>query len=513
MVAKSDYYSNYLKNSFFQILATGIGFLSLFIVVPFLSENKVLYGIYSVCISLIIFFNYADFGFITACQKYVGEYYAKNDLMEEIKIVGFTSFLLILFVVIVGFFLLPIAISPRILIEGIRQSDEGIASMLIFILIFSAPFIAVKRICNVIFSSRIEQYKFQAFSFLGHVIKLLSILVFFTNSHYMLVEYFLFIQIVDIITTILLIVYIFQNYHYEKELLINSFHFDIAIWRLVRGLVGASIFTTISWILYYELDLIVLAKISSPEQLAIYSAAFTFLTLVRNYFSVIYSSFSPRFNHYVGLNDKNGIKLFYIKNIKVLLPIVFFPLLLFVLLGYPLMLSWIGYDYEESVLLAKILVGGNFLAFISYPSTQYIIATNRIKNLMMSSALLPIVFYGGIACAFGSWGIISFAIFKSIGQILTAVYRFIICLKKMNISCLSIVIDLCKNYYIPIVFICVFSFIVLKFMIVQKSAEYLAWNIMLLCIFFFIVVGITIIASTSFRLFAVSLLCKFRKNS
>lgn len=74
--------------------------------------------------------------------------------------------------------MLPIAISPRILIEGIRQSDEGIASMLIFILIFSAPFIAVKRICNVIFSSRIEQYKFQSFSFIGHVIKLLSILVF-----------------------------------------------------------------------------------------------------------------------------------------------------------------------------------------------------------------------------------------------------------------------------------------------------------------------------------------------
>ena len=59
----------------------------------------------------------------------------------------------------------------------------------------------------------------------------------------------------------------------------------------------------------------------------------------------------------------------------------------------------------------------------------------------------------------------------------------------------------------------VIAFIVLKFMIVQKSTEYLAWNVTLLCIFFFIVVGITIIASTSFRLFAVSLLYKFRKNN
>lgn len=40
MVAKSDYSFNYLKNSFFQILATGIGFLSLFIVVPFYLKIK-----------------------------------------------------------------------------------------------------------------------------------------------------------------------------------------------------------------------------------------------------------------------------------------------------------------------------------------------------------------------------------------------------------------------------------------------------------------------------------------
>ena len=110
----------------------------------------------------------------------------------------------------------------------------------------------------------------------------------------MLVEYFLFIQIVDILTTVLLIVYIFQNYHYEKELLINSFHFDIAIWRLVRGLVGASIFTTISWILYYELDLIVLAKISSPEQLAIYSAAFTFFNACEKLFLSNLFQFLPK---------------------------------------------------------------------------------------------------------------------------------------------------------------------------------------------------------------------------
>lgn len=52
---KKDYTSSYLKNYVFQVLATVIGFLSLFIVVPFISENQTLYGIYSVCVSLSVF--------------------------------------------------------------------------------------------------------------------------------------------------------------------------------------------------------------------------------------------------------------------------------------------------------------------------------------------------------------------------------------------------------------------------------------------------------------------------
>ena len=82
---KKDYTSSYLKNYVFQVLATVIGFLSLFIVVPFISENQTLYGIYSVCVSLSVFFNYADLGLLTAGQKYAGEYYAQGNKKDEIR--------------------------------------------------------------------------------------------------------------------------------------------------------------------------------------------------------------------------------------------------------------------------------------------------------------------------------------------------------------------------------------------------------------------------------------------
>ena len=94
---QNSYSKNYLKIYFFQILSIVLGFTSLFVVVPFLSEDKTTFGIYSVCISITIFFSYADLGFLGAGMKYAAERFSKNEREEEIKIVGFTHFVLLVF--------------------------------------------------------------------------------------------------------------------------------------------------------------------------------------------------------------------------------------------------------------------------------------------------------------------------------------------------------------------------------------------------------------------------------
>ena len=53
--------------------------LSYVIVIPRLSAEVNSYGIYSVVVSLMIFLQYADLGFLGAGQKYAAESYAKND--------------------------------------------------------------------------------------------------------------------------------------------------------------------------------------------------------------------------------------------------------------------------------------------------------------------------------------------------------------------------------------------------------------------------------------------------
>ena len=142
----ANYTSNYIKNYIFQILATGIGLLSLFVVVPYISGDKSLYGIYSICVSLTIFVNYADLGFLTAGQKFAAESYAKGNLEEERRYVGFTLYVLLLFVSFVLLCFVPIAIKPSLLISDLDDCSAAVASSLIWIIILFSPVLAIKRV-------------------------------------------------------------------------------------------------------------------------------------------------------------------------------------------------------------------------------------------------------------------------------------------------------------------------------------------------------------------------------
>ncbi|MFA4979141.1 MAG: hypothetical protein WC589_16620, partial [Sphingobacterium sp.] len=58
-----SYTINYIKIYLWQGVSVVLNFLSMFVVIPFLSSNPQLYGVYTICISTSIFLAYADLGF------------------------------------------------------------------------------------------------------------------------------------------------------------------------------------------------------------------------------------------------------------------------------------------------------------------------------------------------------------------------------------------------------------------------------------------------------------------
>ena len=65
-----------------------LGFLAFFIVMPKLTSIPVIYGIYSICMSVTMFFIYADIGFMGAGYKYASEKFAVDNLSGEISAKG-----------------------------------------------------------------------------------------------------------------------------------------------------------------------------------------------------------------------------------------------------------------------------------------------------------------------------------------------------------------------------------------------------------------------------------------
>ena len=179
MIIKS-YSKNYIKIYFWRGSSIILNFLSMFIVLPYLTSNPCVYGIYTVCISISIFLSYADLGFIAAGQKFAAEYYASGESVSEMKVIGFSSFILLIFLLLLSFIFLYLSFFPELLIKNfIDEKDRSIASSLLMLLALFTPLTLLQRLQQMIYGIRIEDYIIQHFTIVGSLLNISSVLWFF----------------------------------------------------------------------------------------------------------------------------------------------------------------------------------------------------------------------------------------------------------------------------------------------------------------------------------------------
>ena len=154
---QGSFTKNYIKIYFWQVISLLLGLASVFVVVPFLSKEPAIYGIYTICISVVIFLSYADLGFVGAGQKYAAECYARGERGEELKIIGFSGFILLVFSILCSFLFAWLSFKPELLVSNIKTEEQKvIASELFLILTFAAPFIASIRILQMLYAIRCQ---------------------------------------------------------------------------------------------------------------------------------------------------------------------------------------------------------------------------------------------------------------------------------------------------------------------------------------------------------------------
>lgn len=408
-----NYRNKYLRTYFWQAISILLGFSSLFIVVPHLSSNRVLYGIYSVCTSLTIFFSYADLGFLSAGVKYAAEFYIRGDYKNEMKVIGFTAFFMILVFTVVAVIIMFIGFTPTVIIPELVYGSDNyrIAQILIFTLAIGCPLLIAQRIIQIIFSIRVEDYKYQRILIFASCIRILSIFFFFSQGRYLITEYYIFYQIVSLGVIVISLLKI-RKYGYKFLDFIKAFRFNKAIFDREKSLSSASFLFMISMILYNELDQIAISNFFGVESVALYATAFSFMTFVRSFTSLVYSPYSSRYNHFVGLNDFKGLVDFTQKILVFISPFLIIPIINIALYSKPFIISWVGEQYAESAVMMSLMVMSYVFNSMTNPLTSYMTACEKNKKIVMASIIMPFVYWVGVAILSHFCEVTSFAIMK-----------------------------------------------------------------------------------------------------
>jgi len=467
---QTSYTKNYLKIYFWQGISLVLNFLSMFIVVPYLTSNPVIYGIYTICISISIFLAYADIGFMGAGQKYAAEHFARAEHKEEIKIIGFTAFILLVFLFILSVVFFILSLRPELIINNLVSGIQSTtASSLFFILAIFTPVTLLQRVLQLIFGIRLEDYIVQRSNIVASLFKILSVLWFFRNGTYNIVGYFLFVQVANLLAAFITLLIARNRYNYDFRSLIKAVRFDKLVFGKTKDLAFTSLYLTFTWILYYELDPTVIGKFIGANQVAIYAIGLTILSFFRSILGILFSPFTARFNHFVGLNDDNGLKILYSNVVRLFAPVVVIPIVSVYLMASPLILSWVGSKYIFSVEITQFLVLCNLFAFISYPAGIYLMAKQKIKDIYIVSTLIPIVYWFGVISTYSLFGIKSFAIFKFIAFVISAFSYHLIMVKSLEISLFKSIKDIIIPMIIPVSFLFLVAFVITDYLPHYKS--------------------------------------------
>ena len=428
------YKKKYLKIYFWRIVAYVLSFCSLFIVAPLTTSMPEVFGVYSLCISFNVFLTYADLGFITAGQKYASEAFARGERNQEkkyvytsINIYGIMSFILFA----IGLF---VSFSPALVIKGISPGTElyEIAQKLLLILAFTFPLSIFSKYSIFIYTIRLEDYKTQRIQILASVIKIASVPLVFFHNKYDIVGYYLFCSLVDVFSNIYLVIKS-RSIGYGIQGVWECLKFDKSTFNEMKPLALGGFTACISWILYYELDILGISVLIGANAVAIYSVAKSLQTVVRSFMGIIYSPFVVRINYFIGQNDLNGLKnFFYTLSEEFSFTII--PIIIFALFAEPFVISWVGPNYTESVVIMQLLVICFIFNYVTSLSGSIIYGLNKVREIYKLAIFQPLFFWIGVLSTFYFFGVRSFAIFQLTGCTISALYYCYLVVKFLNFT-------------------------------------------------------------------------------
>jgi O-antigen/teichoic acid export membrane protein len=391
--------------------------------------------------------------------------------LDELKAVGFSIFFTSGVILFFCFLLGIVVNNPELIIKNgsLNYQNLIISKKLFLILIVAALLTVPLKLCQLIFAVRLEEYIMQKINICANILRLLSIFFLFSNGKYLIVEYFALIQFLNIAVVFICFYLIKKNYSISLKDIIPHFKFDKDQFKKTSYLAFSGFYIMVIWIIYYELDQIFIGKLVGSSEVAIYAIGFSLLSFTRGLLGILYSPFNHRFNYFTGLNDFDGLKKYYNNVVINLSPIIIGFIFSFYLFMNNLVISWVGFSFEKSVIIAQLLILCNFFAFISYPTSMLLKALVKLKKFNIFYTCMPFIFFCTVYFGFEKYGISIFGFSKLLIFCLVALFYTIFYTKYLNKKINSFLNIYLFSHIISFLFLIVYYNIAVDYLPLGKS--------------------------------------------
>ena len=368
------------------------------VVLPLISSDATKYAVYAITMSLCMFLTYGDFGFLSACQKYCAEAVGKNSISEESEYLGFTIILLLVVFCLFSLMMVLASFYPQIIIPELDEQDSRFASKMFLVTGLLMPVqVICQRFIFLILTTRLKDYMFSRVDILANLLKIVLAPLFMKGNEFLLFEYFVMTIFLSIFSCLVGFFIIRIKNVFPLLEIFKNLRFSKKVYDKTKYLAGSMIFSTICWIMYYELDLLIAAQFFSIQEVAYYSLAFTFLNFLRSLWVSGFAPFLPLMSVYLGAGNVSGTK-------KISSSIILFTSPLFIILALflgkhmeQIIIYWVGLDFIQSAEIVSVLLCGIALIGFTNVAAHYM-TTFKLYSAILLLGLSPLLtYYGGFS--------------------------------------------------------------------------------------------------------------------
>ena len=147
---------------------------------------------------------------------------------------------------------------------------------------------------QMIYNIRLQEYKVLRINIIGNIIRILSVFYFFTNDKYDIVGFYLTFNLINLVIVIFNLFQANINYQIHIFDIFKNLRFNVNIFNHIKHLAFSTIIGSFFWIIFYELDSIVIGRTLGPEAVAIYAIGLSLLGVIRSMLGVFFLPFAAK---------------------------------------------------------------------------------------------------------------------------------------------------------------------------------------------------------------------------